>query len=76
MKQPGSVAMTHRAIPTRSRYLVLKRETEGARDDGEDATYQAHGDESDGGGGGGELVDFLRDESYVVDCGLAATVHD
>jgi hypothetical protein len=27
MKQQGSGAMTHRAIPTRSKYLVLKRET-------------------------------------------------
>jgi hypothetical protein len=29
MKQQGSGAMTHRVIPTRSKYLVLKRETAG-----------------------------------------------
>jgi hypothetical protein len=29
MKQQGSGAITHRAIPTRSKYLVLKAETAG-----------------------------------------------
>jgi hypothetical protein len=29
-KQQGSGAMTHRAIPTRNKYLVLKRKTAGA----------------------------------------------
>jgi hypothetical protein len=59
MKRQGSGAMMHRAIPTRIKRLVLKHET--ARPVTTDNAYQAHRDDSNGGG---------ARESLLISCAM------